>query len=106
MRKSEEKEAKTMIAKKSIILYVKLMLEIESSKENPMTATAISAVLASFGLNCDRKTVGRNIDYLIEFGYPIVKVPGKGCYMDGELDTGKVLKNLANKIKNNEGDFR
>lgn len=34
------------------------------------------------GIPCDRKTVGRNIDYLIDFGYTIKKVKGGGCYLE------------------------
>ncbi len=58
------------------------MLEKGSSKEKPITQTNITKVLNSLGISCDRKTVGRNIDYLIEFGYPIVKLNGGGCYME------------------------
>ena len=70
------------IAKKTIILYVLKMLEEGSSKEKPITCANIHKVLKSLGIPCDRKTVGRNIDYLIEFGYPIIKIKGGGCYMD------------------------
>lgn len=73
---------KKQIAKKTIILYVLKMLEKGSSKEKPITQTNITKVLNSLGIPCDRKTVGRNIDYLIEFGYPIVKLKGGGCYLD------------------------
>ena len=69
-------------SKKTIILYVLKMLEEGSSKEHPVTQTCMSKVLNSMNIPCDRKTIGRNIDYLIEFGYPIVKIKGGGCYMD------------------------
>lgn len=70
------------IAKKTIILYVLKMLQEGSSKEKPISQTSMAKVLNSMDIPCDRKTIGRNINYLIEFGYPIVKLKGGGCYMD------------------------
>ena len=71
---------KKSIAKKTIILYVLKMLQEGSSEERPITQTNMARVLNSMGTPCDRRTIGRNIDYLIEFGYPIVKIKGGGCY--------------------------
>ena len=62
------------------------MLEEGSSKERPITQTGMTKVLNSMGISCDRKTIGRNIDYLIEFGYPVVKIKGGGCYMDKKVE--------------------
>jgi hypothetical protein len=42
----------------------------------------MARTLKAMGIHCDRKTVGRNVDYLIEFGCPIVKLKGSGCYLD------------------------
>lgn len=70
------------IAKKTIILYVLKMLQQGSSKDKPITQTNMAKVLNSMGIACDRKTVGRNIDYLIDFGFSIVKLKGGSCYMD------------------------
>lgn len=70
------------IAKKTIILYVLKMLQQGSSKDKPITQTNMAKVLNSMGIACDRKTVGRNIDYLIDFGFSIVKLKGGGFYMD------------------------
>ena len=66
---------KKKIAKKTIILYVLKMLQEGSSEERP-----IAKVLNSMDIPCDRKTIGRNVDYLIDFGYPIAKLPRGGCY--------------------------
>ena len=74
------------IAKKTIILYVLKMLQEGSSKEKPITQTAMTKVLSSMGINCDRKTIGRNIKYLIDFGYPIVKTQNNGYYMENEKE--------------------
>ncbi len=68
------------IAKKTIILYVLDMLEKGSSKERPITITNMTKVLNSMGISCERRTIGRNVDYLIEYGKPIVKLKGGGCY--------------------------
>lgn len=77
-------DRKKKIAKKTIILYVLALLQKGSSKEHPITQTVMAKYLNSKGISCDRKTIGRNIDYLIEFGYPIVKIKGGGCYLDKE----------------------
>lgn len=71
---------KKCIAKKTIILYVLDMLEKGSSKNKPITITNMTNVLNSMGIACDRRTIGRNVDYLIEYGKPIVKIKGGGCY--------------------------
>ena len=70
------------IAKKTIILYVLDMLGKGSSKEKPITITSMAKVLNSIGVPCDRRTISRNVDYLIEYGKPIVKIRGGGCYFD------------------------
>lgn len=71
---------KKNIAKKTIILYVLDMLEKGSSRDNPITITNMTNVLNSMEIPCDRRTVSRNVDYLIEYGKPIIKMRGGGCY--------------------------
>lgn len=71
---------KKKIAKKTIILYVLDMLEKGSSLEKPITITSMTRVLNSMGIECERRTISRNVDYLIEYGKPIVKLKGGGCY--------------------------
>ena len=74
------------IAKKVIILYVLNVLRLLSSKHPPVTQTIICNYLNDIGIPCDRKTIGRNIQYLCDFGYPIKRVC-KGYYLDhSELD--------------------
>ena len=72
------------IAKKTIILYVLEMLEKGSSKEKPITMLNMAKVLNSLNIPCDRRTISRNVDYLIEYGKPIVKIKGVGVYFDHE----------------------
>ena len=82
---------KKKIAKKTIILYVLNVIKVYSSKEYPISQTAICEYLNDINIMCDRKTVGRNIAYLQEFGYPIKKINGKGYYLD-EIETNKSNK--------------
>lgn len=70
------------IAKKTIILYVLNVLKKYSSEKYPVSQSAICVYLNEIDVPCERKTVGRNIGYLIDFGYPIKKVPGKGYWLD------------------------
>jgi len=81
------------IAKKVIILYVLNVLKRFSSPENPITQSAICNFINDIDIPCNRKTVGRNIKYLCEFGYPIKKSGKKGYYLD-END----LKDSKNKL--------
>ena len=70
------------IAPKTIVLYVLNILKLYSSAEYPVSQTAICVYLNEIGVRCDRKTVGRNVQYLQEFGYPIRRILGKGYYLD------------------------
>jgi biotin operon repressor len=75
-------EAKKNFAKKALILYVLNILKLYSSEEYPISQTALCRYLNEIGVACDRKTVGRNLQYLRDFGYPIKKENGKGYYLD------------------------
>lgn len=71
-------------AKKTIILYVLNILKLYSSSETPVTQTAICSYLNDIDICCDRKTVGRNIEYLVGFGYPIKRGKRGGYYLSRE----------------------
>lgn len=72
---------KKTIAKKTIILYIFKLLYKGSSYEVPITLTQMTNVLNSMGVECSSRTVGRNVQYLIDFGLPIIKKKGnKGGY--------------------------
>lgn len=81
------------IAKKVIILYVLNVLKVLSSEENPVTQTTICNYLNDINIPCDRKTIGRNIEYLREFGYPIKKI-GTGYYLDKSEINNASRKNI------------
>lgn len=53
------------IAKKTFILYILKMLKQGSSSDRPISFTNMTKVLNSMGISCTRKTVGRNVDYLM-----------------------------------------
>ena len=77
--------------KKLLILQILKVLKTRSSDEKPITQTEIGRILEKEGISCDRKTISRNIDYLIEFGYNIVKIPGGGCYyVDDTFDDSEL----------------
>ena len=73
-----------LIAKKTIILYVFKVLYCYTSLEHTVTQTQITKFLNDCGIPCDRKTIGRNIGYLIDAGFPVRRVDGKipGYYYD------------------------
>ena len=75
-------EDKILSRKKYLIMYVLKILESNTDRNHPMTQTEIAEWLNDV-MPCDRKTVGRNIEALIEMGYPIVKTQ-KGCYLGGK----------------------
>ncbi|MCH5159177.1 MAG: hypothetical protein J1F33_08290 [Clostridiales bacterium] len=71
--------------KKQNILLVLKILENNTDSLHPMTQTEI-AELISAKYPCDRKTVGRNIAFLKDIGYPIVKT-SRGFYLDNKRFT-------------------
>ena len=71
---------KKPIAKKTIILYILKLLYYGSSWSQPITQTQIVNVLKSMGVDCDRRTVARNIQYLKDFGIPIMRYKGTTGY--------------------------
>jgi len=82
--------------KKILIILILKILETCSDKENPITQIKIAEDISKV-YPCDRKTVGRNIGYLIKVGYPIVKT-AKGCYFDKKkfsIDETKFVLNAV-----------
>jgi len=81
------------LGKKTIILFVLNIIKLYSSADTPITQSAICVYLNDIGISCDRKTVGRNIKYLCEFGYPIKRINRKGYYLSNEE-----MQNSKNKF--------
>ena len=69
-----------MACKKNSIIAVLKILESNTDEQHPMTQTKIADWIADAKGCCDRKTVGRNIRFLQDLGYPIIKTP-KGFYL-------------------------
>jgi predicted transcriptional regulator len=67
--------------KKTTIVHVLRVLYNYTSYDYPATQTAIVNYLNDLDIACTRKTVGRNIRYLIESGVPIKRrMPKNGGY--------------------------
>lgn len=69
-----------MQSKKQLILWVLNILDNETDKNNPVTQVELANIISS-KFPCNRKSVCRNIKFLQEMGYPIIKT-AKGFYMD------------------------
>ena len=68
--------------KKLSIIYILEILKEFSDEKHPLTQNEILKKLYNqYGMECERKSVGANIDNLIEAGYDIVKCDGGGCYL-------------------------
>lgn len=83
------------IAKKMIIVHILRVLYCFTSAEFPATQTHIANYLNDMDIPCDRKTIGRNIKYLIDMGLPIVRsrASKRGYYYDIKNDKFFIRKN-------------
>ena len=78
--------------KKLSIIYILEILKEFSDEKHPLTQNDILKLLSSnYGMECERKSIGANIDNLIEAGYDIVKCDGGGCYLgERELEQSEI----------------
>ncbi len=83
-------------SKKVIIVYILKVLYKYTSVDFPATQTTIVNYLNDIDIPCDRKTVGRNLKYLIDCGVPIKRKCCKngGYYYDFENDNFFVRKTI------------
>ena len=59
-------------AKKTLIMRIYQIFEEYSDQEHPLTQQDVIDLLArDFGIECERKAVGRNVSYLKEMGFDI-----------------------------------
>lgn len=88
--------------KKISIIYVYKFLKEASSKEHPISQLTICKALNKLDIDCNRKTVSRDINILIENGFKIVKNKGGGCYLVDEDALNKeeylLVKNGINSL--------
>lgn len=68
--------------KKLSIIYIYEILK-EYSDENHLLKQQdiIKLIKQIYDMDCERKSIGNNIDFLIDLGFDIIKVPHKGCYL-------------------------
>lgn len=90
-------------AKKAVLIHILRILHNYTSFDYPVTQTMIVNYLNDIDISCSRKTVGRNIHYLMQCGVPIKRKAQKngGYYYDSEHDTFfvriKIQKSEENK---------
>ena len=95
-------------SKKCLILLVLKYLESLTDEKNPMTQVKL-AKLISESFDCDRKTVCRNINALIQLGYPIIKTKN-GFYLSKKkfsieevnFITASIIKNQDKPLEEKE----
>lgn len=77
--------------KKLLLLYVLDCLKEESDAEHLLTQGDIIKYISSkWGMESERKAIARNIDFLIDFGYDIIK-DTKGYYLaEREFDSSEI----------------
>ena len=80
--------------KKNIIIQIFRILHNYTSVNYTVTQTDIVKYLNDIDIPCTRKTVGRNLKYLIDAGVPIKRKSSKngGYYYDFENDKFLVRK--------------
>ena len=88
--------------KKTIIIHILRILYNYTSFDYPATQTNIVNYLNDIDIPCTRKTVGRNLKYLIDCGLPIKRKNSKsgGYYYDVDNDKFFVRKWVA--VKEND----
>ena len=96
MPKSENQKLK--------LLYLKQLLEQESSEQHPLTMQRILAYLESFGIKAERKSIYSDMECLQQFGMDILlkKGPNGGYYLasrDFELPELKLLVDAVQASK-------
>ena len=83
--------------KKHLIVLILKILETYSDEKHPLTQIQITNMISG-KYPCDRKTVGRNIKFLKEMGYPIVKTP-TGFYMGNQLFSREEIAFVLDSVK-------
>lgn len=78
--------------KKLLILYVLQILKEYSDENHPLMQEEISRfIYSTYGMESERKAIGANIQNLIDYGYDIRQVKGKGVYLgERELEPSEI----------------
>lgn len=79
--------------KKLILLYVLEILKKDSDENHPLRQEDIAEkIYKRYGMECDRKTIASNLGYLIDFGYDIQKIHGKGFFLgEREFEPSEIM---------------
>ena len=78
--------------KKLLPLQILKILRENSCKEKPITQAEIGKLLRADGHICDRKTISRNIGYLLANGHNIEKISGGGSfYVDSTFSEDEII---------------
>ena len=74
--------------RKTVIVHILRIVYAYTSTDFPVTQTAIVHYLNDIGIPCCRKTVARNLGYLMDMGVPLKRKAGRnsGYYYDHEND--------------------
>ena len=93
-----------MESKKQLILLILNELNANSDENNPLSQAQIAKNISGEKFLCDRKTVCRNVKFLMDMGYPIKKKEkNKGFYMDNKLFSRDDVDFIRSAIINAEG---
>ena len=93
-----------MESKKQLILLILNELNANSDEEHPLSQAQIAKNISGEKYICDRKTVCRNVKFLMDMGYPIrKKEKNKGFYMDKKLFSIDDLNFIRSAIQNAAG---
>ena len=84
--------------KKLTILYVLKILKDGSNKDHPISQSVVTKTINLMGIKCDRKTISRDIDCLIDYGYDIVKIKGGGCYFNSADFNATDIENMLQGV--------
>lgn len=88
-------------SKKVLILYIYEILKRYSDVNHPLTQNEIASLVRDvYGMSCDRKTVGRNINALIEAGIDIATFDenNEGYYLREPLFTDSEVRMLIDSV--------
>ena len=93
-----------MESKKQLILLILNELNANSDENNPLSQAQIAKNISGEKFLCDRKTVCRNIKFLMDMGYPIRKHEKRsGFYMDNKIFSVEDIGFIQSAILSAEG---
>ncbi|MCM1306527.1 MAG: WYL domain-containing protein [Bacteroides sp.] len=85
-------------AKKTLIMRIYQILENYSDEEHPLKQQDIIELLyRDYGIECERKAVGRNVSYLKEMGYDI-ESDARGAYLASRRFENAELRLLIDSV--------